>query len=232
MFQFSDPSLEPNVVLSFGRPGSGKTSFCFRYLVNSAKLQPLNQNPTACTFIFDWKLEAQRRLGIPAVTTEAGLERSLASRWSVFNPHAMFPGSTYIKNPEGEKVVNDERMAFRWWLKWVFEVCQRGPGRKLVYIDELKQLASKFWMPPELSRIVRMGRSENIGLVTSTQFPRDYHPDIRGAVTEWVCFSCTEKAELDAVRDYFPGVDIAASLPKLHFVAFNRDSRATLQGRL
>ena len=37
---------------------------------------------------------------------------------------------------------------------------------------------------------------------------------------------------LDAVRPYFSGVDVAAGLPKGEFVAFNRDSGATLRGKL
>ncbi|HEV2691546.1 MAG TPA: hypothetical protein VG347_01480, partial [Verrucomicrobiae bacterium] len=230
--QFSDPSLPPKVVLSFGRTGSGKTTFCFRFLANVMHPQELNLEPAACIFIFDWKLEASQRMGVPSVTTEAGCERALASRVVCFNPHVMFPGDQRIKTTEGEWVMNDDKQAFRWFCGWVFSVCQRGPGPKWIYLDELKQFASKFYIPPELGRIVRMGRSENLGLITSTQYPRDYHADIRGAVTEWVCFSCTERAELDAVRDYFPGVDVAATLPKGHFVSVNRDTQATLRGQL
>ncbi len=228
----SDFSLPARVTLCFGRSESGKTTFAFRYLVNALTPQKANPAPAACVFIFDWKLEASRRLGIPAVTTQHGCEAALASRVVVFNPHVAFPGDQYIRNREGEKVLNDDKQAFRWFCDWAFTASQRGPGRKIIYLDELKQFASKFYIPPELNKIARMGRAENLELLTSTQFPRDYHADIRGNVTEWVCFSCTEPAELEAVRPYFPGVDRAASLPKGSFIAFNRNSNTELDGRL
>jgi hypothetical protein len=228
----SDFSLAPRVTLSFGRMGSGKTTFCYRYLINALTPQPANPEPAACVFIFDWKLEASRRLGVPAVTTPHGCEAALDQRLVIFNPHVAFPGDNYVRNPEGERVLNDDKMAFRWFCKWALEASQRGPGRKIIYLDELKQFASKFYIPPELNKIARLGRAENLELLTSTQYPRDYHSDIRGAVTEWVCFSCTEPAELDAVRPYFPNVDKAAGLPLGSFIGFNRNSQAELPGKV
>ena len=65
-----------------------------------------------------------------------------------------------------------------------------------------------------------------------TQYPRDYHTDLRGAVTEWVCFNTEEPAELDSVRPYFAGVDRVAALPRGSFIAYNRDSGAELAGKL
>ncbi len=228
----SDYSLPARVTLVFGRSQSGKTTFAFRYLVNALTPQKANPEPAACVFIFDWKLEASRRLGIEAVTTMHGCNNALASRLVIFNPHIAFPGDQYVKNPEGERVLNDEKMAFRWFCRWVFQASMGGPGRKIIYLDELKQFASKFYIPPELNKIARMGRAENLELLTSTQFPRDYHADIRGNVTEWVCFSCTEPAELEAVRPYFPSVDQAAQFPPGRFIAYNRNSRTELAGRI
>jgi hypothetical protein len=228
----SDHSLPACVTEVFGCSGSGKTTLVYRYLLNRATPQPLNENPAACIFIFDWKLEAERRLGIPAVTTAHGCENALAGRWVVFNPHPSFPGDKRVKNPEGEWVMNDERMALRWFCKWVFEVSQRGPGKKVLYIDELKNFASKFYVPPEIDRIARMGRAENLELVLSTQYPRDYHADLRSAVTEWICFKTTEPAELDAVRPYFPGVDKVATLNKGQFIGYNRDNGEELAGKV
>jgi hypothetical protein len=226
-----DYSLAPCVTLVFGRSGSGKTSFCFRYLVNALAAQAANHDPAACVFIFDWKLEASQRLGIAPCGTVAQCEAALGTRIVVLNPHVMFPGDQFV-NQEGERVLNDEKQALRWFGKWVFEVSRRGPGRKILYIDELRNFASKFSVPPEISRIARMGRAENLALLSSTQYPRDYHTDLRGAVTEWVCFNTEEPAELDAVRPYFAGVDRVAALPRGSFIAYNRDSGAELAGKL
>ncbi len=87
-------------------------------------------------------------------------------------------------------------------------------------------------LPVELERVARMGRAENLELLTATQHPRDYHRDIRAEVTEWVCFSMTEPGELEAVRPYFPGVDRVATLPRSQFIAYNRESGAELSGRV
>jgi hypothetical protein len=229
----SDFSRPANVTLSFGRSESGKTTFCFRYIVNALTPQPANPEPAACAFIYDWKLEAEKRLGIPAVTTRHGCEAALASRVVIFNPHITFPGTELVRPPEGgEKVLNDYRHGVRWFCEWVFEVCKRGPGRKIIYLDELREFQSKFYLPHEIGRIARMGRAEGLELLTSTQFPRDYHSDLRGSVTEWVCFSCTEENELEAVRQYFSGVDVAKTLPKGHFVSWNRNSGAQITGKL
>jgi hypothetical protein len=231
--EFFDPSLPANVALAFGCSGSGKTTFCFRCLVNAATPQPANPEPAACIFIYDWKREAELRLGVSAVTTLAGCEAALAHRLVVFNPHPMFPGDRLITPPEGgEKVLNDYRHGVRWFCEWAFAVCKRGSGRKIIYLDELREFQSKFRLPHEIGRIARMGRSVGLNLLTSTQFPRDYHADLRGSVTEWICFQCAEPAELAAVREYFPGADAAAKLAKGSFVAFNRDSGATRAGRL
>lgn len=144
----------------------------------------------------------------------------------------MFPGTERIRNPEGEMVLNDERAALRWFAKWVFQVSTRGPGKKILYVDELKNFASKFYVPPEINRVARMGRAENLELVTSTQYPRDYHTDLRSAVTEWICFSTTEPAELDAVRPYFAGVDAVARLSKGEFISYNRENGEIRPGKI
>ncbi len=213
-----DYSLSPCVTLVFGRPGSGKTSFCFRYLANAAAEQPANATPTACTFIFDWKLEAATRLGITPCGTVAQCEAAIQTRWVVFNPGPMFQ--------------ERQQAAFRWFLAWMFDVCKRGPGKKILYVDELWNFADAMSLPAELEKVVRIGRVENLELLTSTQFPRDYHRSIRAAVTEWVCFSTDEPGDLDAVRPYFRGVDRVAGLPRGSFIAYNRDSRAELAGKL
>jgi hypothetical protein len=214
----SDYSLPPCVTLVFGRAGSGKTTFAFRYLVNAAWEQECNQNPSACTFIFDWKLEASQRLGIAACGSLAQCEAAIKNRWVVFNPAIMFQAR--------------QRDAFRWFCTWVFEVSRRGPGKKIIYVDELWRFADAQSLPIELETIARMGRSENLELLSSTQHPRDYHRDIRAEVTEWVCFSMDEPGELDAVRHYFREVDKIVSLPRGSFIGYNRESGAQMAGKL
>lgn len=226
MGQFSDHSLQPRVTLVFGRSGSGKTTFAFRYLVNALTPQDANPEPAACIFVFDWKLEASRRLGLPAVGTEHGCEAALASRAVIFNPNVMFTSAP--GQPPADK------RAFAWFCNWVFAVAQRGPGRKILFVDELWKFveARADMVPFELQAILREGRAENLELLTATQFPKDYARPIRASVTEWVCFNTEDPDDLAAVRGYFSAVDEAATLPRGQFVAFNRDTRAVLRGKL
>jgi hypothetical protein len=229
----SDFSQKPSVTLSFGPSGYGKTTFCLKYLVNALHAQPFNPSPAACIFIFDWKQdEISRRLGVGSVTTEDGCEKSLAQKIVVFNPHVMFPGDKRVRNPEGEKVLNDDRMGLRWFCKWAYEVSARGPGRKIIYLDDLANFGCKYAVPPELSRIIRTGRFVGLELLTSTQYPRDYHADIRGGVTEWVCFKCTEENDLAAVRPYFSAVDKVKDLQRGQFISYSRDFETELAGKM
>jgi hypothetical protein len=228
----SDFSLPSHVTLGFGCSGSGKTTFAYRYILNRLTPQECNDDPATCVFIFDWKLEAQKRLGIPAMTTAAHLEKAIASRIVIFNPHIMFPGTSRVKNPEGEWVLNDEKMACRWFCKWVYSVAQRGAGKKIIYIDELHLFSTRYYLPPEIARIARIGRAEHLELLTTTQFPRDYHSDLRSSVTEWICFNTSEPDQLDAVRPYFPTVDRVSKLPLGSFISVSRHNGAELAGKV
>jgi hypothetical protein len=206
-----DYSLPSCITLIFGQSSSGKTTFALRYLLNV---------PCACRFIFDDFGQAAHRLRLKACGTAKECEEAVPTRWVCFNPHVMFPA---------EKLKD----AFRWFCHWSLEVSKRGPGKKVFFVDELWQWTSnKSPLPAELERIVRAGRLENLELLTCTHRPREYHADIAGQVTEWVCFNTVDPRELDAVRPYYPDVDKIATLPKGSFLAYNRDSRAELAGRV
>lgn len=152
------------------------------------------------------------------IGTVANCEAALASRWVAFNPSVMFEGR--------------HRDAFRWFCQWVFAVSKRGLGKKVIYIDELWHFSDAQSLPVELEKIVRLGRAENLELLSTTQHPRDYHRDVRAEVTEWICFSTDEPSDLDAVRPYFRGVHRVANLPRGQYIAYNRESGAELAGRL
>jgi GTPase SAR1 family protein len=221
-----DYSLAPCVTLVFGRSGSGKTTFCFRYLANALTAQPANGNPAACVFIFDWKLEAAQKFGVAACGTEAQCVAAMATRLVIFNPFVMF-------QPEPGKELPEKR-AFKWFCQWVFSMAKTGPGKKILFADELAMFIDRLnsQMPYELQLIVRQGRAENLELLTATQYPKDYPPDVRKGVTEWVCFNTNEPEDLDAIRPYFRGVDVVTDFPAGEFIAYNRASGAELRGKL
>lgn len=228
-----DYSAKLKCTLVVGRQGKGKTSFCFRYLANAVTHQALNPDPARCVFIYDWKGEAANRFGVPAVTTEHGIESALASRFVIFNPHPMFPGDQEARI-FGDKQLNDYKVGLRWFCQLVFSICQRpgAEGRKIIYLDETREFSSRHWVPPELARVFRLGRTEGIELLTSTQFPSDFHPDLKGSVTEWVCFQITERLHVDALRDYLPDADRVTSLADGEFISRSATDGGELRGRL
>ena len=113
-------------------------------------------------------------------------------------------------------------------------MAKRGPGRKVFHCDEAHNFrpTRSDMLPAYFSRILREGRAEDLEVLLSTQFPKDYARIVRNSVTEWVMFNTVERDELDAVRPYFPGVDRAAQLRPGEFLAVNRHSGAELAGRV
>jgi len=207
----ADYSIPRCITLCFGAGGTGKTTFVLLYLLNAPGV--------ACRFIFDDSGQAATRLKLKPCGTARQCEEALPSGWVCFNPHVMFPGA---KLPD----------AFRWFCQWVMHASARGPGRKILFVDELWQWCDARTIPEELETIVRTGRVENLELVSCTHRPREYHVTVRSQATEFVAFNICEPAELVAIRPYWSGVDEAAALPRGEFIAVNRDTGGTLRGRL
>ena len=168
-----DWTLPHHCTLVAGASGSGKTSFCQSFLLNRSLELAGNPAPAACTFVFDYKLEFSQRLGIPAVGTLKECQAALASRWVVFNPFIMF------QSEEGKEA--PERRAFAWFCEWVYDVCRRGPGRKVFHCDEAHNFlpTRSDLLPAYFSRILREGRAEDLEVLLSTQFPKDYARIVR-----------------------------------------------------
>lgn len=207
-----DYSRPSSITLIFGQSSSGKTTFAFSYL--------LNVRGVACRFIFDDRGQAAARLKLKPCGTARECELALATGWVCFNPHVAFPGERYSG-------------AFPWFCDWTMDCCKRGPGRKIVMIDELWEYShSRKPVPPKLENIIRTGRTEGLEFLSATHSPKEYHELIRSQATEFVAFNTIEPAQLDSIRPYWPGVVKAADLPKGHYLAFNRDSRGELAGRM
>ena len=206
-----DYSLPSCITLIFGKGGSCKTTFAFAYLLNVL---------AACRFIFDDRGQASTRLKLKACTTLRELELALLTRWVCFNPHIMFPGA---RLPDG----------FLWFLNWVFEVSKRGPGKKILFVDELWQWSnSRRPVPPELENVIRTGRTEGLELLSATHSPREYHELIRSQATEFIAFNTIEPAQLESIEPYWSGVEAAARLQAGQFLAYDRNSGGTAAGML
>ncbi len=179
--------------------GSGKSTFGYRHLINT---------PAACRFIFDDLGRAAVRLRLRPCATASELEASLPTRWSIFNPHRMFPGDT--------------KTAFRYFCEWVYNASRRGPGKKLFLVDEVWQWQDNMSIPKELALVVQTGREENIELVCATQLPHKVNAAITGQSTELVCFRLGEPLALARVRELGGDPDAVESLPMGSFISYNR----------
>lgn len=205
----ADFTLPPAQTLIVGMTGSGKSTFAYRYLLNA---------PAACRFIFDDLGRAATRLGIAPVFTAAECEAALASQWVIFNPHRMFPGDT--------------KAAFRWFCSWVYDCAQRGPGKKLLLVDEVWQWQNNLEIPRELALAVQTGREENLELVSATQLPHKINASITGQSTELVCFRLGEPLALARVRDLGANVEEVSALPLGQWVSYNRLTGGKMAGKV
>ena len=205
----SDFTLPPANTLVVGMTGSGKSTFALHYL-KAANV--------ACRFIFDDLGRAATRLGVTPAVTAAQCEAALSSRWCVFNPHRMFPGDT--------------RSAFRWFCHWCYHVSGRGPGKKLLLVDEVWQWQDNFGIPRELSLVVQTGREENLELVSCTQLPHKVNASVTGQCTELVCFRVQEPLALRRVAELGADPAVVEKLPPGQFIAYNRMSGGKLADRV
>ena len=205
-----DFTLQPEHSLIVGMTGSGKTTAVNTYLLNAPGV--------ACRFIFDDLNRVWPRLRLKPCYTAAEVERSVPTRWSVFNPSRAFPGNM--------------KAGFRWWCKWVFDVSHRGPGRKIVCIPELWRFCNDDSIPVELALLSQAGRELGVELVLDTQRPELVNASITGAATELVCFKLLSPEALAAVKKLGADRDQVAALPLGTFIAYNRLSGGTLRGRV
>lgn len=215
-----DHTLSLSNTLILGMPGSGKTTFAIRYLLNA---------PAACRFVFDWNDRFAPRLGLRPCYTAEDLERALPSRWVIFNPSRMFPGAMF------DKKVGTQ--ALKYFAAWVRAVSKRGPGKKFFACAEVWNFCTEDSIPTELAMLAQDGRQDQVELVLDTQRPEKLNPSLIGACTELVCFRLASGAALKAAAamDAEPGV--VESLPLGSFVSYNRlawpgDPGAKIEGKL
>ena len=211
-------SLEPRNDLIVGMTGSGKTTLVIRLLINSRP---------ACRFIFDDENRTAPRLKIKPCFTERELEESLSNRWVVFNPVKMFPPR------DGDRdLFAPKKRAFNYFCAWIFHVCGRGPGVKMISLPEIWRFCTPDSIPPAFASLTQMGRELNTHLIMDTQRPEQVNPSVIGASTELICFKLISPQALRSVETL--GADRAkvAALPLGHFLSYNRLSGGTLAGRM
>lgn len=204
--------------------GSGKTTIVIRYLLNSAAV---------CRFIFDDENRTAPRLRLKPCYTLNELEDSLAGRWSVFNPSRMFPFDERLDRGD---LMNATRRAFRWWINWVYECCNRGTGQKMISIPEIWRFCNEDTIPSGFAKIMQMGREIGCHVICDTQRPELVNEGVIGQSTEFVLFKLQPTATdaLRTVRKMFPNAPQIEKpeWPLGQFWSVNVLSGATLTGRM
>lgn len=214
----SDFTLQAQHTGIVGMTGCGKTTFEIRHL--------LNDTSAACRFIFDDLNRMAPRLKIPMCYSPDDLENSLPTRWSAFNPVKMLP-----------RFNGDMKRAFQWWIRWVFHVAGRGPGKKMVCIPEVWRHCNPDSIPHELALLAQAGRELHVELILDTQRPELLNGSITASLTELVVFRQMSPDARRATDRLLLETGIVPpeslrTLPLGSFIGFNRLSNASRAGRV
>lgn len=205
-----DYSATRAVTLVAGRSGTGKTTFCLRYLVNASHLRG--------RWVWDADGQISTRLGLPAATTAEELEASLEDEWSIFDPNVLFPG----RHADG----------FAWFAGWAYGAAARTAGPSVLLVDEVWRYCSPHSIPQPLAECIQTGRVRGLSCMFATQRPNKLNGSITNEVTECVSFRLQDRLALSVVQECgLPASDVSA-LPPGSWLSVSCETGARLSGRL
>src|SRR5215469_18422441 len=87
-------------------------------------------------------------------------------------------------------------------------------GELLLAVEEIPLLCSASYIPPELGRLVRLGRHRRVSLLWTAQRAAEVSRTLTAMTDVFVLFSCTEPRDLDAIRERC-GAEIAEKVSRL-----------------
>jgi hypothetical protein len=121
---------------------------------------------------------------------------------------------------------------FRFFCEWVFTVAARGPGLKILCVDEVWKYCSPLNLPPELALCIQTGRKRGLAMVFCTQRPNRLNEAITNEVSELVCFRLQGENALRLVQNLVGKDTAAGELPLGTFFAANLDTGGEVRGKL
>ena len=86
-------------------------------------------------------------------------------------------------------------------------------------VEEIPLLCSASYIPPELGKLVRLGRHRRVSLVWTAQRMAEVSRTLTAMTDSFVLFATTEPRDLDAIRDRC-GDEIADKVEALGFHDF------------
>lgn len=87
-------------------------------------------------------------------------------------------------------------------------------GEIFLAVEEIPLLCSASYIPPELGRLVRLGRHKRVSLLWTAQRAAEVSRTLTAMTDVFVIFSSTEPRDLDAIRDRC-GAEIAEKVSRL-----------------
>lgn len=205
-----DYSATRAVTLVAGRSGTGKTTFCLRYLVNASHLMG--------RWIWDADGQISTRLGLPSATTADELVASMDDGWSIFDPNVLFPG----RHADG----------FAWFVSWAYGAAARTAGPSVLLVDEVWRYCSPHSIPQSLAECIQTGRVRGLSCMFATQRPNKLNGSILNEVTECVAFRLQDRLALTVVQECgLPSADVASLVPG-SWMSVSCETGARLSGRL
>jgi hypothetical protein len=193
-----------------GVSGSGKTTFCLRYLVHDRSL--------GLRLVWDADGQLASRLGLPAATTAQELSMAVEDGWVVFDPNVMFPG----RHSEG----------FSWFCGWAYQVAGSKPGRKCLLVDEVWRYCTNTSIPQTLAECIQTGRVRSLDTMFAVQRPNRLNEAITNEATEFVAFRLQGANALKTVESLGADPSAVWSLPPGRFESWNLESGGRLSGRV
>ena len=116
---------------------------------------------------------------------------------------------------------------------WAMQVAGRGPGRKIVLVDEVWRFCSPAFIPPELAACVQTGRKWELETVFATQRPQRINESILGEVTEAVSFHLIGANAVEKMAaNYDFNAEEIGRLPAGHWVSRSMVTGGEMRGRM
>lgn len=176
--------IQNRIVGVIGRKGSGKSTFARRVLERCARL-----------FVFD-------TMGEHSWVPNTFRDMEKADQFLAWAETEECFAGRYV--PEDEMQGDFAELA-----GIVYD-----QGEMLLAVEEIPLLCSASYIPPELGRLVRLGRHRRLSLAWTAQRAAEVSRTLTAMTDVFVLFSCTEPRDLDAIRERC-GAEIAEKVSRL-----------------
>lgn len=131
----------------------------------------------------------------------------------------LYPTSrSWLRRPPGDALPSADGPWFDFVDQWARHVFERG--ETFVILDEASLCIRRGQPPPELVRLLILGRSKRIGWAIATQRPVSVPPSVWAQANELCVFALRHPRDVEVARDLGLTADEARRLPTLKWGQF------------